>query len=62
MPKCKNGKVAYLRFKALGLIRSKCHLDFHRKLILQEGTLRNLLLHRIFSKFEGKIFILQVEI
>jgi hypothetical protein len=28
MPKCKNGKVIYLRFKAQGLIRSKCHLDF----------------------------------
>jgi hypothetical protein len=31
MPKCKNGKVVWSRFKAQGLIRSKCHLDFHIK-------------------------------
>jgi hypothetical protein len=62
MPKCKNGKVVRSRFKAQGLIRSKCHLDFHRKYFLQGGTLKDLLLHRIFSKIEGKIFFLQVEI
>jgi hypothetical protein len=56
MPKYKNGKVVSSRFKAQGFIRSKCHLNFHRKLSLQGGTLRNLLHHRIFSKFEGKIF------
>jgi hypothetical protein len=42
--------------KSMGLIRSKCHLDFHRKYFLQGGTLRKLLLHRILSKIKGKIF------
>ena len=51
MPNCKNGKVVLSRFKAQGPIRSKRHFDFHRKYVLQGGTLRNLLLHRIFSKF-----------
>ena len=51
MPKCKNGKVVLSRFKAQGFIRSKYHLDFHRKYFLQGGTLKNFLLHRIFSKF-----------
>ena len=51
MPSCKNGKVVLLRFRAQALIGSKCHLDFHKKYVLQGGTLRNLLLHRIFSKF-----------
>ena len=49
MSKFKNGKVVLSRFKAQGLIKS--HLDFHRKYFLQGGTLRNLLLHRILSKF-----------
>jgi hypothetical protein len=31
MPKCKNGKVVLSRFKAQGLIGSKCHHDFHRE-------------------------------
>jgi hypothetical protein len=31
MPKYNNGKVVSSRFKAQGFIRSKCHLDFHRK-------------------------------
>ena len=51
MPKCKNRKVVLSRFKAQGFIRSKCHLDFHRKYFLQGGTLRNLLLQKILFKF-----------
>jgi hypothetical protein len=43
MPKCKNGKIVLSRFKAQGLVRSKCHLDFHRKELLEGGTLKNLL-------------------
>ena len=35
MPNCKNGKVVLSRFKAQGLIRNKCHLDFCRKYVLQ---------------------------
>ena len=56
MPKYKSGKVVLSRFKAQGLIRSKCHLDFHRKYYLKGGTLRNLLLHKIFSKFWARFF------
>jgi hypothetical protein len=49
MPKYKNGKVVHSRIKVQGLIRSKCHLDFHRKIISTRGyleklvTLKNLL-------------------
>jgi hypothetical protein len=56
MPKCKNGMVVLSRFKAQGFLRRKYHLDLHTKQFLQGGTLRKLLLHRIFSKFEDKIF------
>jgi hypothetical protein len=54
MPKYKNEKVVWTSLKVQDLVRSKGHLDFQTKYFLQGGTLRNLLLHRIFSKFEGK--------
>ena len=60
MPNCKNGKVVLLRFKAQGLIRSKCHFDFHRKYVLQGGILKNLLLHRIFSKLYARFLQLEI--
>jgi hypothetical protein len=56
MPKYKNEKVVYSRFKAQILIRSKGHLDLFSFKSLQGGTFINLLFHRIFSEFEGKIF------
>jgi hypothetical protein len=37
MPKYKNGKVMYSRFKAKILIISKGHLDFENKIKLQRG-------------------------
>ena len=51
MLKYKNGKVVLSRFKTQGLIRSRCYFDFHRKYSLQGGTMKNLLLHRMFPKF-----------
>jgi hypothetical protein len=38
MPKCKNGKVVQSSFKAQGLIRSKCHLDFQSKNNFYKGV------------------------
>jgi hypothetical protein len=61
MPKYKNGKVMCSRFKVQGLIRSKGHFDLLKKNI-QGGTLRNLLLLRIFSKSEGKKFFFKYKI
>jgi hypothetical protein len=53
MPKYKNEKVMWSKFKLQVLIRCKGHLEFRKKLILQGGTL---LLHRIFLEFEGNTF------
>ena len=36
MPKYKNGKVVWTRFKAQGLIKSKYHLDFQKNNIYKE--------------------------
>jgi hypothetical protein len=52
MPKYTNGNIMWSRFEIQGLIRSKGHLDFQNKKVLQE----NLLFHRIFSEFKGKKF------
>jgi hypothetical protein len=42
MPKHKNGKVIQSRFKIQGLIRSKYHLDFHKKIISTRKYLEKL--------------------
>jgi hypothetical protein len=56
MPKYKNEKVVWLRFKVQDLIRNKGHLDFQTEQFIHnnKGVLWNLLLHRIFSELEGK--------
>ena len=35
MPNCKDEKDILSRFKVESLIRSKCHLDFHKKYVVQ---------------------------
>jgi hypothetical protein len=50
MPKYKNEKVVWLRFKVQDSIRNKGHLFFPNKIISIRGTLRNLLFQRIFSE------------
>jgi hypothetical protein len=61
MPKYKTRTVVLSKFKAQILIRSKDHFDFKKEKNSTGGAFINLLLHGIFSDFEGKNFFFHME-